>query len=129
MNDPHHFEIVDDVAVFRLAGDHGFTAATKLVASALAQACRQRHDRLLIVGTELTGFDPPGIAARHRMVREWADAAQAWVRCALVVRREYIDPEKFGVLAAGNFGLTSNVFETEADAFAWLQSLEKYPGS
>jgi len=129
MTDPNHFEFVGNVAVFRLVGDYGFPAASKLVESALAQACRQRHDRLLIVGTELTGFDPPGIATRHQMVREWAHAAQAWVRCALVVRPEFIDPEKFAVLAAGNFGLITDVFETEADGFAWLQSLEDYPSA
>ena len=128
MTDLHPFEIVGNVAVFLLVGDHRFTTASKLVASTLAQARLQRHDRLLVVATELTGFDPPGIAARHQMIREWAHAAQGWVRLALVVRPEFIDPERFGVLAAHSFGLIADVFETEADAFAWLQSLEAYPG-
>ena len=127
MTDPHPFEIVDDVAVFRLVGDHRLTTASKLVASTLAEAYRQRHDRLLIVASELRGVDPPGIAARHQMMREWAHAAQAWVRCALVVRPEYIDPERYGVFAARSFGFIANVFDNEADAIAWLRGLEAYP--
>jgi hypothetical protein len=120
--EPCAFEMVDDVAVVRLAGDHRFTAASKLVASMLAEAFRQRHGKLLVVATELTGFEPPGIAARHEMMREWAQAAQTVVRCAMVVRPEFIDPEKFGALAARNLGLMADVFETEADAFAWLRA-------
>jgi len=122
MTDAYAFEMVDDVAVVRLVGDHRFAAASKVVASMLAEAFRQRHGRLLLVATELTGFDPPDLAARHEMMREWAHAARAGVRCAMVVRPEFIDPEKFGVLAARNFGFIADVFETEADAFAWLKS-------
>jgi len=122
MTDSYRFEIIDDVAVVRLVGDHRFAAASKLVSSMLAEALRRRHDKLLVVATELTGFDPPGLAARHEMMREWAHAAQALVRCAMVVRPEFIDPEKFGVLAARNLGLMADVFETEADALAWLRT-------
>jgi hypothetical protein len=40
----------------------------------------------------------------------------------VVARPEFIDPERFGVVAAANFGLTVQVFEREEDAFAWLRA-------
>ncbi|MEP6634023.1 MAG: hypothetical protein ABJA62_07410 [Luteimonas sp.] len=41
----------------------------------------------------------------------------------MVARRETIDPQKFGVVVASNFGLHTNVFETEAEAMAWIREL------
>lgn len=39
-----------------------------------------------------------------------------------LVRTEMIDSEKFGVVAARNAGLHSNVFSAEPEALAWLLS-------
>lgn len=127
MANQHVFEIVDDVAIFRMAGTHHFGRGSRLVASALAHAFAARHDRLLVDATHVDGVDPPSIPARHEMVRQWARAAQGWVRLALVVRPELIDREKFAVVAARNFGFVTEVFEAEADAFAWLQALGSHP--
>ncbi len=120
----HAFEVSDGIACLRVAGSYSFAAAIALVDSALAQAFQQRHDRLLVVANEVFGFDPPGVPARHQMMRQWAAAARTWVRLALVVRGELIDPEKFGVLAGRNFGFVSDVFESEPDALDWLRTLE-----
>ena len=128
MDGPHAFEMVDGIACLRLAGSYHFHAATALVTSALAQAFLQRHDRLLVVATDVVGFDSPGVPARHEMMRHWAAAAQAWVRLALVVRAELIDPEKFGVMAARNFGFVTDVFEAEREALDWLRTLEPIAG-
>ena len=128
MGGPHAFEMVDGIACLRLAGTYRFEPATALVTSALEQAFMQRHDRLLVVATDVVGFDSPGIAARHQMMRHWAGAAQAWVRLALVVRPELIDPEKFGVIAARNFGFLTDVFETEHEALEWLRTLQPIAG-
>jgi hypothetical protein len=38
----------------------------------------------------------------------------------LVVRPEYIHPEKFGVKVAADFGLTADVYSSETAAAAWL---------
>jgi hypothetical protein len=128
MDAPHAFEMVDGIACLRIAGSYRFQAATALVTSALAQAFMQRHDRLLVVATDVVGFDSPDIPARHQMMRHWAAAAQAWVRLALVVRGELIDPEKFGVMAARNFGFITDVFEGEREALDWLHTLEPMAG-
>jgi len=40
---------------------------------------------------------------------------------AMVIRAEYIDPEKFGVTVARNSGLNTDVFAQEPEALAWLQ--------
>jgi hypothetical protein len=124
MDGPHVFEMVDGIACLRIAGSYNFTTAIALVTSALAQAFMQRHDRLLVVATDVVGFDSPDIPARHQMIRHWAAAAQAWVRLAIVVRAELIDPEKFAVIAGRNFGFVSDVFVVEHEALDWLRTLE-----
>jgi hypothetical protein len=128
MDGPHAFEMVDGIACLRIAGSYNFTTAIALVTSALAQAFLQRHDRLLVVATDVVGFDSPDIPARHQMIRHWAAAAQAWVRLAIVVRAELIDPEKFAVIAGRNFGFVSDVFEAEHEALDWLRTLEPMAG-
>lgn len=42
------------------------------------------------------------------------------VAIAMVVPPAFIDPERFGVVAAGNFGMHGNVFSNESEAQAWL---------
>ncbi len=41
---------------------------------------------------------------------------------ALVARPDFIDAERFGVVAAANFGLTGQVFEGEDEARGWLRA-------
>ena len=35
----------------------------------------------------------------------------------------HIDPERFGVVAAGNFGMEANVFTDERSALRWLREV------
>ena len=114
-------ETIDDVPVARLADTHGiFERAVDLVTDAIRRAVAENRPHLLVdVGN--AGFAPPSTVERLRMVREWAGAADGRLRIAMVARPEFIDPERFGVVAAGNFGLAGQVFEREADAIAWLR--------
>ena len=73
---------------------------------------------MLVITTEATGFEPPSTADRHGMVREWAHASMGRVAIAMVVLPAFIDSERFGVVAAANFGMASNVFDCEADALS-----------
>jgi hypothetical protein len=114
------FELVDDIAIVRFAGHCGFSHVVDRVSQVLVQVRQRNHRYLMLVITELYGFRSPDLAARHRMVRAWAEAAQGKIVVALVARAELIDPERFGVVAAANFGLTSAVFTDEANAFEWL---------
>jgi hypothetical protein len=116
-------EIVDGIAVFRLVATCRFERASRLIASAIAQAAADGHAYCLINALELHGFASPSIPSRHQMVRSWALASEGRVNCAVVVRPQLIDHERFGVVAARNFGLHGDVFETEDAAHAWLASL------
>lgn len=122
MTEPDTGQGIENFAIVRLARAPGFNQAVQRVTSAIVSAREQGVTKLLLDITEL-GLDPPSIAARQSMAREWAAAAGA-VRGAMVAPREFIDPEKFGVIVGRNFGLQGNVFETEAEAMAWIRHLD-----
>lgn len=117
-----HFEHVGDIAIARPAGTQPFQQAVLMVKQTLATASERAYAKLLIDITGLNGFESPSIGDRHWMVREWAGATHGALVVAVVCAPEFIDPNKFGIVAAANFGLTANVFEHEADAIAWLRS-------
>jgi hypothetical protein len=113
---------VEEVPALRLlptADD--FDAALDAVAGAIRGAVAQGHPHLLIEALDVA-FGPPELLDRLRMARAWAEAADGRLRVAMVVRPEFIDPERFTVVAASNFGLASQVFEQESDALAWLRA-------
>ena len=116
----NRLEIVEGVGYCRLAGNHGFQQSVKDVIEAITAAREQGLRDLLVNILELRGFEPPSVAERHGMVRAWAEAAQGMLRVAIVAPPSLIDPDKFGVIAAANFGLTGDVFHSEAEALAWL---------
>lgn len=113
-------EAIDGIGHFRLSGAWRFPQAVQAIGAAIAKADRLGLSRMLIVTTEATGFDPPSMADRHAMVREWSQASMGHVAIAMVVPPAFIDPERFGVVAAGNFGMHGNVFSNESEAQAWL---------
>ena len=121
MSLPNCLEVVDELGQYRLVGPQGFHQAVRAVTEAVCTCREQGLRKMLIVSTEAVGFEPPSMVERHAMVRRWAEAAHGAVRIAMVVPPEFIDSEKFAVVAAANFGLASNVFNNEADALAWLQ--------
>ena len=44
----------------------------------------------------------------------------AAVVVAMVVQPGFIDPQRFGVIAAANAGLKGDVFTSESEAVSWL---------
>lgn len=114
---------VDTLAVARLAGSHSAAVATHWIGETLAWARLRRFHRVLISIVDLTGVQPPSLARRVEMIREWADAAGSDVAVAFVCRPEFIDPQKFGITVAAGFGVTANVFSREEPAMDWLRSL------
>ncbi len=124
MNKPEHFEIMESHAVFRPIGEVSLQQAAQLITSAIAFAREQNIKKLLVVITELTGFEPPNLAARYFFFREWAHVAEGQVKVAFVAGPEMIDPEKMGILIGENAGLHSDAFTSEAEALAWLQGVE-----
>jgi hypothetical protein len=115
------FEVTDGIGHFRLSGAWRFQQAVQAISMAIAEVDQLGLSRMLVVTTKATGFDPPSMADRHAMVREWAQATRGHVAVAMVVPPVFIDPERFGVAAAGNFGMHANVFSSESEAHAWLR--------
>lgn len=123
MNKPEHFEIKEGHAVFRPTGDVSLEDGVRLVTSAIAFAREHQIKKLLVVTTGLTGFKAPSLSDRYFLFREAARAAQGAVSISLVVRPELIDPERLGMLVAKNAGLRIDVFASEGEALAWLNSV------
>jgi hypothetical protein len=120
MSQKHRFEMLGDIAVFRVHGDIPFATAMQSIAQAIASARHQRIGKFLIVTLELSTMKAPSIATRHVLAREWASAAGGSMRVALVAKAEVIDPQKLGVMVARNFGAIADAFTSEADAISWL---------
>lgn len=113
-------DIVDGLPVVRLPGRHAFHEAVDLVADVIRVAVAEGRANLLL-DARGSAFGAPTLVDRLRMVRRWADAADGRLRIAIVARPDFIDAERFGVVAAGGFGLPGQVFELEEDAIAWLR--------
>ena len=121
-HDSLRLELIDDVPVARLAStERVFDRAVDQVAQLIREMVAQGQ-RNLLLDVRDAAFASPSVVDRMRMVRQWAEAADARMRIVGVARPEFIDPERFGVAAAANFGLSVQVFEREEDAFAWLRA-------
>lgn len=104
-------------------GPSSLVEAVDFVGDAVAY-CRSRGFAKLLVDTRgLTGVSIPTLVDRFLAVEEWARAASGMVTVVLVAHSEYIHPEKFGVMVATDLGLTCDVYTSDADALAWLESL------
>lgn len=114
------FEVIGEVARFRLTGEQVLEIGVRKIADAITRTKEAGLDKLLIDITAISGIDPPGMDTRYWLMGEWATAGRGSVRAAMVVRREFIDPDRIGVIAGMNAGFISNVFETEAQALDWL---------
>ena len=112
---------IDDIPVVRLGPAHGLERTVELVVAAIRETLALGLPHLLVDAAAVL-FAPPSLSARHRIARQWADAANGRLRLAVIVRPDCIDPEHFGVVAAANFGLAAQVFEQQADALAWLHA-------
>lgn len=108
-----------DIAVVRMHGDSRFQLAQS-VTIAIADACTRRWSKLLIQISAGPALAVPSLAMRAEMVRDWAAAAQGRVVVAVVCPIEFINPQRFGVSMARNFGMVANVFVDEASARDWL---------
>lgn len=115
-------DVAEGIGYCRLSGNHGFQQSVKAIIEAIVTAREQGLRALLVNLMGARGFNPPSVTERHCMVRAWAEAAQGMLRGAIVVSPEFVDPEKFGVVAAANFGLVGNVFDSEAGALGWLEA-------
>jgi hypothetical protein len=107
-------------AIARYTGEVTLWDAVKLVEEAMSRALKENTGRLLVNISALTGFPSPNLADRYFIARKLAQHAQGHLKLALVIRRQMIDPERFGVMVARNSGLITEVSDKEDDALAWL---------
>jgi hypothetical protein len=117
---PQSFEVHGELAVLRMVGEHSLQQTVDAVTAAIGQAREQGAGKLLVDITGVSGFDPPTLAARHEFVAHWAEAGRSHVRLAMVVRPEFLDPDRFCVIRAANLGMAYNLFDNEVRARAWL---------
>jgi hypothetical protein len=118
------FDFVDGIAIFRRSGEFSIQEGVHLIRDAIARAHEQRISLLMVVITDTSGYGVPSLSMRLAMMREWADAAGGFVRVVVVCRPEFIDPHKFGVTMAANFGMKAEVFASEDDGIAWLRKVD-----
>lgn len=119
------FEWLDEergFALFKLSGELALHEGVAQIADAIARATTRGFLGLVVDFRGIEGIEPPGVGARHEMVRGWAAVAGPQLRVAFVARPEFIDPERFGIVTARNFGMVGNVFDTQAEALYWLRS-------
>jgi hypothetical protein len=116
------FTHLDGLAIATLSGVPANTQqALAAVTRILASAAEAGIARIVIDGTGVHGVPPPSLADRHAMVRDWAAATDGRVIVAIACSPEFIDAERFAIVAAANFGLRSNVFANLHEALAWLR--------
>jgi hypothetical protein len=114
------YEEIGDIAVFRLGGGHGLGQCVQQVGETILRA-KQAGLAGLLVGATAIGFGPPSIVERHWLITEWAMAGHSAVRVALVIRPEFVDPQRFGTVLARSRGLDFRAFTDRASAMAWLR--------
>ena len=118
------FETIEGIIVARLVGrQRNVQAAVELVTRTLSQAVAAGVDKLALDITQLHGFASPSLVERHAMVRVWAATVDGRLVLAIVCSPDLIDPERFGIVAAANFGLHGNVFANLREALPWLAEL------
>src|SRR6478672_8921289 len=115
-------EIIEGICHIRHRGEYTLVEAVELVKRAIAY-CREREiSKLLFDGRGLVGLPIPSLIDRFLMVEEWALEGRRMVMVVLVVDSRFIDPQKFGVKVATEFGLTADIYDSETAAFHWLSS-------
>lgn len=114
------YEVIEDVAIFRLDGSEGLGQGVSLVQQVIQRAKQSGMGKLLVDITAIAS-GPPTLAERHRIMTEWAVAGRGAVRLALVIRPEFVDPDNFGTNVALNHGLAFRGFLDETRAMDWLQ--------
>jgi hypothetical protein len=115
-------DITDSRAFFRPVGAASLGEAVGMVSSAIVYARENAASRLLVNLSALRGFAPPTIVQRYGLAAKWAAAARGRLRLAVVAKDEMIHPQKVGITFAATAGLVSDVFVSEAEALAWLET-------
>jgi hypothetical protein len=118
-------QVIGDCAFCRPVGTATLEVAVVMTEQAIQFARVRNLPKLFFNAERLTGFPSPSLPERYFLSRRFATAAAGQVQLAMVVRREMIDPEKFGIQVARNAGMNADVFDNEPEALLWLQPLPR----
>jgi hypothetical protein len=129
MDAPESFEHSGSRGFYRPAGIVSYDQALQMFADAIQFARDLKLTDLLVNSQGLGGFASPDVVARYALAVKWAQSAAGSLRVALVVRPEFMDPQKIAMLMANNRGVVGDVFTDEVDALAWLDSRTGGPGA
>jgi len=113
-------QVADNCAYCRPVGRTTLKEVVDLAERAIVFAREKKIPKLFFNASRLAGFPSPSLPERYFFARQFAAAAEGKVQMALVVRREMIDPEKFGIMVARNSGMNADVFDNEPAALTWL---------
>jgi hypothetical protein len=122
MNKLAHFEVIGRRGFYRPVCRSTFEQAVEMVAEAMRHARELGLQSLLINTTGFSAIAPPSIFGRHALAVKWAESAGPTLHVAVVTRPEMVDPQKIGVIMAQNRGASGDVFTSEAQALAWLDT-------
>jgi hypothetical protein len=117
-----NFEHVGSRGFYRPTGVMTLEAAIEIVAIGIECARKLELDDLLVNVYGLSGFEVPSTFARYELAVRWAKAGSGVLRLAAVVRPDFIDREKIGMVMAQNRGLDADVFADEKTAINWLNA-------
>jgi hypothetical protein len=120
MKAPEHLKMLETYSRYGLSGDGPLEEAANKVIEAITFCREQGIRNLLIDTTHWTGHQNPNTFERFTWAEAFAIAARTNVKLAMVVRSEFMDPERFEVTVARNRGLFGNVFDSEKVALDWL---------
>jgi hypothetical protein len=116
------FEVVGTRGFFRPHGEITFEQGIELLVQSIRHARALGLLDLVMNTLGLTGFQHPGVFDRYALTTQCAQSAGAALRLVFVARPELIDFQKIGVLIAQNRGTIADIFASETEALAWLDS-------
>jgi len=117
-----NFEAAGNRGTYRPTGTMSAGQLADLITAALHRARHDRLSEILINISAVQGFESPGPAFRRWAVLRWAQVVGTGLRIALIARPELVCPKKTGLLVAAEEGLRANIFTTEPEAAAWLDT-------
>jgi hypothetical protein len=116
--------VLADHARFAPEGETTIAELVSLVTGAIRFCREKKISRLLVNLSGLTGFRQPPLHERYWAASEWAQEAGGVVVVALAAPEVMVDPQRFGVVVAGNVGFRAFISSSEGEALSWLLAQE-----
>jgi hypothetical protein len=120
MDTPENFQMQEGYACYRPVRQASFSELGSLIGPVFRYCYDHQIKHLLLDARQVTGFQPPSVLERYNLASEMAHLATGYLKIALLVHKEMMDPRRPGVTVARNRGLNLEAFGSEPEALAWL---------